>query len=103
MKQKTFSLKTVKKQSHSELVLGGDLSIKNAPAICKALAAADCAVEKIELNLRDVTRLDLTTIQTIAAFRNHLTENGCGLLISATLSEDIQKLMTNAGLAGIIK
>lgn len=104
MKKETYIINTNRgKKGDYELVLEGDLSIKNILSIKNALPDTEIRKCNVTLKLRNIEKLDLTTIQVLDAYKRKLNDNGCETVVSAILPEEIQGLITKSGLSIIFK
>jgi hypothetical protein len=104
MKNKTFIIKTLNEDgSKAEtLVIEGDLGIKNAEAIKSAIKSINIKMNSVKIYLKNVGKLDITTIQTIRAFSNDLGNKGKTVSLIAELPSEIERLLTNTGFDKII-
>jgi ABC-type transporter Mla MlaB component len=100
MKTKTFNItKSEDRASHSlNLLLEGDLSINNAAAIVKYLKGLKFSDNSVAFHLKNVEKLDLTTVQVLFSLRNTLKVKERKISIVADLPTDLQKLLNNTGL-----
>lgn len=85
-----------------EIVIEGDLGLKNAGRIYKALRMLKTSCGTVNLKLKNVGRLDITTLQTVRVFRNMLSEQGKSLKAEAELGEEVQGLLRNSGFSTIL-
>lgn len=99
MKTVTFKAKVShnKKDNSTNLVLEGDLSLKNAREIRKTIQSLKPDSDTIELEIRDVEKLDITTIQTINAYGKFLAGEGKTVRIRMDLIPETGRLLKNAG------
>jgi len=99
MKNKTFLIKTLNSKDTKEqsVVFQGDLGIKNAEAIRNAMQALTFSSESVIIQLKNVEKLDITSIQNIRALKNSLTENGKKVEVHSELSQELERLLTNTG------
>lgn len=97
MKQKSFSLRNIEESGSKSLVAEGDLGIKNAASLRKSLLETGFSSGENILNLRNVEKLDITTIQLITSLRKQLEGSGKKLIVKAELPDGIMKLMANTG------
>lgn len=100
MKHKTFSFRSSQSNSNGlhELTLEGDLGIRNAVAIRKSLDSVEFNGSSVSMKLRNVEKMDVTSIQNILAFRKTLGKKERSLNISANVTAEIQNLLKNTGL-----
>jgi len=99
MKNKTFLIKTLTSKDTKEqsVVFQGDLGIKNAEAIRNAMLALTFSSESVIIQLKNVEKLDITSIQNIRALKNSLAENGKKVEVHSELSQELERLLTNTG------
>ena len=99
MKNKTFIIKTLnsKDTKGQTLLFQGDLGIKNAIAIKDAIQVLKINTESVTIQLKNVEKLDITTIQNICALRNSLTATGKKVDVHLELFQDIERLLLNTG------
>lgn len=99
MKNKTFLIKTLNSKDTKEqsVVFQGDLGIKNAEAIRNAMQALTFSSESVIIQLKNVEKLDITSIQNIRALKNSLKENGKKVEVYSELSQELERLLTNTG------
>ena len=99
MKNKTFIIKTINSKNAKEqsVVFQGDLGIKNAEAIKTGIQALTFNAASINIQLKNVEKLDVTTIQNIIALKESLTKSGKKVDVISELSQDIERLLTNTG------
>ncbi len=99
MKNKTFLIKTQNSKDSKEQIVTfqGDLGIKNASAIKESLLGLKLTAEVITLQFKNVDKLDITTIQNMAALRNILLKDGKKVEAKQELPQDIERLLINTG------
>lgn len=99
MKQKTYNIRNNSGTGGNEqsLVLEGDLSIRNSPSILKALQGAKLEAETNIISLKNVEKLDITTLQLLWSLKKKIEGAGKKLVFDAELSADIRRLMANTG------
>jgi anti-anti-sigma factor len=99
MKNKSFIIKSSNNKSSNEqtLVFEGDLGIKNAVAIKNMVQSMKFSGNSVVLNLKNVEKLDITTIQTITALENSLNNQGHNTKVLLEIPEEIEKLLENSG------
>ncbi|HNX65314.1 MAG TPA: STAS domain-containing protein [Bacteroidales bacterium] len=99
MKNRTFSIKTTnsKDAKVQTVVFEGDLGIKNAESILETIRSLKFNAGTVVMNLKSVEKMDITTIQSLRALRNHLSELGKKVELNAQLSTDIERLLKNTG------
>jgi anti-anti-sigma regulatory factor len=99
MKTVTFKMKVTenKKDKITDLVLEGDLSLKNAGDIRKAIQSYKQFTSTVKLEIRNPEKFDITTIQTITAFRRLLANEGKTILIRTEFTPETERLLKNAG------
>ncbi|MGE5419009.1 MAG: hypothetical protein ACM3UT_02440 [Chloroflexota bacterium] len=99
MKTATFKISSseVNNGEIIEIVLEGDLSIRNAAAILKSIRSLKSGYDTATLKLRNVAKLDITTLQTIRVFKNKLSAEGKNARVEADIPEETRKLLRNSG------
>ena len=99
MKSQTFKIRNSinKKSSVQVLLFEGDLGIRNAEAILKSVQDLKFDLERVSIHLRNIEKIDLTTIQTIRALRTFLTGLGKSTDVLCDIPQDIEKLLINTG------
>jgi anti-anti-sigma regulatory factor len=99
MKNKTFSIKTSanKNAGTQTVVIEGDLGINNAEAIKKAVSAIKFNAENITLELRNIEKFDITSIQLFRAFKNNFTGKGEKINVISEFPQEIERLLVNTG------
>ncbi|MBF0627434.1 MAG: STAS domain-containing protein [Magnetococcales bacterium] len=90
-----FSMDTAR--SVGVLSLSGDLTIRNAAEFKEAMANAMDQSKQLELNLSEVERVDLTTIQILCAAHRSLLKKGKTLSISGNLPSALRETVQQAG------
>jgi anti-anti-sigma regulatory factor len=104
MKQKTYNCRLIagKDGKCQSLILEGDLGLRNSSAIGTFLNSAKFNSEKIIIQLRNVEKLDITTIQYLIALQHHLILNKVQTEINAELPEEITRLLGNTGFSSLL-
>jgi ABC-type transporter Mla MlaB component len=99
MKQKTFNCKINEGDNPGSqtLVLEGDLGMRNSSAIGTFLNSATFNCEKVTVHLKNVEKLDVTTIQYVKALEQQLLRNQLQVGIVAELPEELKRLLANSG------
>jgi hypothetical protein len=98
VKNKTFDLKVTGKDPETQKVtIGGDLGIRNGLELKRSLHAIKFRKKKIVIHLRDVEKLDVTTIQTLRAYKGWVIAGGRQAEIITEFSPENLKLLLNAG------
>lgn len=99
MRNKTFSIKSaINKDSKVQtLTFEGDLGIKNCESIRNTLLAIKFNNGPVTLHLKNVEKLDITSIQIIRAVRKAVASGGGNTEVRMDLSQEISRLLTNAG------
>lgn len=80
-----------------EIVLEGDLSLRNASEILKSIRSLKSVCSTVILKLQNVAKLDITTLQTIRVFRNKLSAEGKNISVKADLTDETESLLRNSG------
>jgi ABC-type transporter Mla MlaB component len=102
MKQETYIIRKSRDDNgNSRIVIEGDMGIRNITSIKNSLASMDIRGGTVDIEITNVEKLDITTVQVLAAFKEKLIKNGCKTVITATLPGEIRTLFTKAGLSGI--
>ncbi|MCP4311681.1 MAG: hypothetical protein GY790_10495 [Bacteroidetes bacterium] len=96
------TIKRDKKTGIQTIVLGGDLSIRNAVAIQKKLNAVKYTGDVISIQLKNVENLDITIVQMVYSLTNTLAGQDKIFEINSELPEDLEKVLANAGFREMI-
>jgi ABC-type transporter Mla MlaB component len=80
-----------------EIVLEGDLSLRNASEILKSIRSLKSGCSTVLLKVQNVAKLDITTLQTIRVFRNKLSAEGKNISVKADLTDETESLLRNSG------
>jgi anti-anti-sigma regulatory factor len=98
MKNQTFTLKISKKDKNTQILsLEGDLSRINAVAIKTVMLESQSSADSITLQIKNVEKLDITTIQIIRAMTSFLNRKGKQVEVISDLKPDSEKLLINSG------
>lgn len=99
MKTPTYNLSASEPRNGElfEIILEGDLSLKNAAAILKSIRSLESGCSTVMIKLQNVARLDITTLQTIRVFKNKLAAEGKNASVQADLSDETESLLRNSG------
>jgi ABC-type transporter Mla MlaB component len=99
MKNKTFKFKSSidGNMNWQEMILEGDLGIRNSLSLKKFLHTVDICCENIKINLKNIEKLDITTIQNLIAFVKFQNTQKRSAQISADLNNEYNKLLRNTG------
>lgn len=99
MKHKTFNIRhsVSRDRKTFNLILEGDLGLRNSSAIWNSLRTMELSGDEIILNLQRIDKIDITTVQGIISFCRHLENNGKSAKVIADLPQDTQRLLTNSG------
>ncbi len=105
MNKKTFEIRSLKKRGSNmqTLLLGGDLSTRNAARIKKKLDTVKFSGDTISIHLNNVDNLDITIIQMLYSLINSFISQGKNTKIIPELPEDLEKVVANAGFRELIK
>ena len=77
-----FTLRSVDRGGRRRIVLAGELDLRRAPQLERAVAqACEAGVELLELDLRAVTFIDSTGVHGILQTVRRCDEHGCALTI----------------------
>lgn len=96
MKNKTYSILKKGQLDSQTFVMEGDLGIRNAAAIKKTILSHKPG-ESVELHLKNVEKLDITTVQLIFSFRKMLENQGKKFRLIPELSAETEKLLKSTG------
>ncbi|HEX2968664.1 MAG TPA: hypothetical protein VHO46_06130 [Bacteroidales bacterium] len=99
MKSKTYNLK-VRESSDKKsdiLLVEGDLSLKNAVALKKQLQTLKFRRNEVVIQLQNVEKIDITTIQIIRSYRNYLNDKNISTSVIPALAPETEKLIKNTG------
>lgn len=99
MKNRSFSVVGIdgKGSKGKTVVFEGDLGIKNAEAIRTTVSTMKYTSDAITIHLKNVEKLDITTIQNIRALRKKLNDGGKKITIKSELPQEIERLLGNTG------
>ena len=99
MNNSNFKIKSRKEKGSRAQFLSfeGDLNIKNSFLIKKRMEAIKITGDPIRFHLSQVEDLDLTFIQLMYSFIDLLRSKGKEIAITSDLTEDMQKILINAG------
>lgn len=97
MKSKTFNIVSSKGPKGVTVILEGDLGIKNTEAVRNALMALKLNSDSVTFHLKNVEKLDITSIQNIRALKNNLVSQGRKVTVNAELPPEIERLLKNTG------
>ncbi len=99
MKNKTFIIKNMagKDPKIMTVVFEGDLGIKNAEDIKKTVQTLKFNADSVTLQLKNVEKLDITTIQTLRALRKSLNDKGKNVSLTSSVPQEIERLLSNTG------
>ncbi|MBF0340289.1 MAG: STAS domain-containing protein [Magnetococcales bacterium] len=81
------------------LSLSGDLTIRNAAEFKEAMANAMDQANQLEINMTEVERIDLTTLQILCSAHRTLLKKGKSLALSGTVPAFIRETVQQAGFA----
>jgi anti-anti-sigma regulatory factor len=99
MKNRTFIIKTLnnKDSKGQTIIFEGDLGIKNAEAIKNTLQTIKVSSDTVSLHLKNVEKLDITTLQILKAFETNLSDKQKTINIVTELPQEIERLLNNTG------
>jgi len=98
MKNKPFSIVNLSKGAKGQtVVFEGDLGIKQTEAIKNTMQTLKFNSGVITLQLKNVEKLDITTIQNIRALKNMLTSKGKQVTVISEIPQEIERLLNNTG------
>jgi anti-anti-sigma factor len=104
MKNKTFNIKTLinKVTKVQTIIFEGDLGIKNAEAIKKVIQKIKFSDYPVTLHLKNIEKLDITSIQIIRVLRKDLIKKGGETDLILEISQNIEQLLKNTGFDRIL-
>ena len=91
-----------KRSDNQTLSFGGDLSLRNAVSLKTKLDAVSFSCNTVGIHLKEVEILDITIIQILYSLIHELQSQGKEISLSIELSEDLQKVLSNAGFKTLI-
>jgi len=98
MKGKTFSIMSLNSKGKGQTILfEGDLGIKNSEAIRSTIQTMKFNSDNLTIQLRNVEKLDITSVQNIRALRKLLFSRGKKVTTVSELPQEIERLLTNTG------
>lgn len=99
MKNRTFIIKTLnnKDSKGQTVIFEGDLGIKNAEPIKNTLQTLKISADIVSLHLKNVEKLDITTLQIIKAFKTSLSDKNKTISMITELPQEIERLLNNTG------
>jgi anti-anti-sigma factor len=92
-----YTMNVSRNGDHTLIRLSGELTIKHARKIATQLSEISDSTIVIELN--DPESTDLSFIQVLAAWLNHLHKAGAQVRLKASLKEPDKTLLTKSGFA----
>jgi anti-anti-sigma regulatory factor len=104
MKQKTFNCKINQGDNPGSLtlILEGDLGLRNSSAIGTFLNSTAFDCEKVTVHLKNVEKLDITTLQYIKALQQQLQASRVKTEIISDLPDELKRLLGNTGFSSLL-
>jgi hypothetical protein len=100
LKTSTISITThALTAGHLEILMEGQLVIKNADAVKNALLHALAASDSLSLVFRNIVKLDLSVLQLVVAMQKSSFGLSKKLTVDIEPSDYTQSVITNSGLA----
>jgi anti-anti-sigma regulatory factor len=99
MKNKSYNIKISEDKvlkSHT-VTMEGDLGLKNAIALKQTFQMQKFKHDTVLFQLKNVEKLDITTIQTLRAIRLALNKTGKKTQMQADLTPEVERLLKNTG------
>lgn len=99
MKSKTYNIKNSddRELKLQTVMMEGDLGIKNSLAVKQTIQGIKFKGETVLFQLKNVEKLDITTIQTLRAIRTALNKTGKKTKLQAELTPEVERLLKNTG------
>lgn len=88
---------------NQELIFEGDIGIYNAVEIQKELKKINFNSPNVQITLRKIESLDLSSIQILLSLRKSLEDKASKLSIVSELSDDIMSLVRKTGFEQILQ
>lgn len=104
MKQKSFNCKINEGDNPGSqtLILEGDLGLRNSSAIGTFLNSATFNCEKVTIHLKNVEKIDITTIQYIKSLQQQLLASRVKTEIISDLPDELKRLLGNTGFSSLL-
>ncbi|MBF0357518.1 MAG: STAS domain-containing protein [Magnetococcales bacterium] len=95
-----IDLSTDESNSTTTLILTGDVMIQSASQLRETLLEGISEATTLVINLEQVERIDLSTVQILCATHRALIKAGKSLLIEGAIPESVQETVADAGYGG---
>lgn len=89
-------------KSAVKVVIEGDLSIRNAQNLKEPLEAAFNKYDLFEVELQNITALDITSIQLMYSLKKAVRAKSKTMNLTLNVSEEIQNVLEYSGLTKIL-
>jgi hypothetical protein len=99
----TFKCNTELIEGHLKLLFSGFLTLHNAREIKNFLSNLTGEFQTINIQVREVSGVDVSFLQIIEAFRSSQVNAGRKVKISMDMSYDLKSLFSNAGISYPVK
>jgi anti-anti-sigma factor len=86
--------------STGTMILSGDVIIQSATQLREALLEGITDTATLVLNLEQVEKIDLSTVQLLCATHRALTKAGKTLLVIGTIPTTVKETLADAGYGG---
>ncbi|MFN3555445.1 MAG: hypothetical protein ACK4VN_05735 [Bacteroidales bacterium] len=87
-----------KDQNGLRLIFQGNLTLQNAGQIKALLKSQDIPSEHCQIVAKDVAGMDVSFLQIVEAYKEHLRQEGKKVSVIIDLPYDLKTLMVNAGI-----
>lgn len=102
MKTESFSITTSGiNVTDKQVILEGQLIIKNAASIKKGLLSAFDSSQNVTLVFKNVIKVDLSVLQLLVALQNSAAIHNKKLSIDSELTDSVKSVLLNSGLQKI--
>ncbi len=85
------------------LHVGGSLDVNNLAELTEKLVSIEKEFSEFEMNLNDVTKFDLATIQMLLAFKKTCEQHNKEIKFKIDLPKETAELVENTGFSSIIR
>lgn len=105
MEKFTFSVKKSRKKNDPSavIIIEGNLTIQNAEAIQKKLIAIKNDFKKVQLDIKNVTDIDLTVIQLLSSYWFSMKKQKNELEVNFEANNETKTLLTHSGFQELYK
>ncbi len=99
-----FKIQKPKKgDKKAKIFLAGDLGISNLEEIVSKFKEVEKDYDDIEINLNDITLIDLATIQLLLSMKKSCVKHKKKINFNIDISNDINTLLETTGFSNIIR